>query len=503
MMAAAAERTDLEIVPDLERARALAADHTLVPLRHTFIDDCETPVSAYLKLRGAGPSFLLESAEQGRRFGRWSFLGVQPRALIRLDDGVFTVDGERRELDGGDPYAAVAAQLERYRAAPLEGLPPFAGGAVGLFGYDLVRHAEPTVGQPNPDDVGIPDLALMVSDLLIAFDHLRHEVTVVSHLWADGTEDLETSYAEAVAAIADVRERLSASVPRVEPHPPREPPELRLQHRLGGVRRGRRGGEGAHPRRRRLPGGAEPALVGSGARRGLLDLPRAAHDQPEPLHVLPRLRGLPDRRRVAGVAGEGGGVPGEPAPDRRHPSAGSERAGGRRHRPRAAGRPQGTGRARDAGRSRAQRPRARLRVRHRARGRAHGRRDLLARHAHRLLGVRHPARRRVRNGRPARVLARGHPVRRAEDQGDAGDRRPRAGQARSLRGAVGYVSWSGDLDTCIYIRSAVVAEGRIHVQAGGGIVADSDPELEVRETEHKASAVLRAVELACRQRDWA
>ena len=78
------------------RWRALAREHTLVPLRHTFIDDCETPVSAYLKLRGAGPSFLLESAEQGQRFGRWSFLGVQPRSVIRLDDGVLTVDGARR-----------------------------------------------------------------------------------------------------------------------------------------------------------------------------------------------------------------------------------------------------------------------------------------------------------------------------------------------------------------------------------------------------------------------
>ncbi len=67
--------------------RELAREHTLVPLRHTFIDDIETPVSAYLKLRGEGPSFLLESAEQGQRVGRWSFLGVQPRTVIRLQDG--------------------------------------------------------------------------------------------------------------------------------------------------------------------------------------------------------------------------------------------------------------------------------------------------------------------------------------------------------------------------------------------------------------------------------
>jgi len=75
---------DLELTPSLEEVRELARDHNLVPLRHTFIADCETPVSAYLKLRGDGPSFLLESAEQGQQVGRWSFLGFRPRTVIRL-----------------------------------------------------------------------------------------------------------------------------------------------------------------------------------------------------------------------------------------------------------------------------------------------------------------------------------------------------------------------------------------------------------------------------------
>src|SRR3954452_23001566 len=146
----------LEIRPTLDEARELAAEHSLVPLRHTFIADTETPVSAYLKLRGSGPSFLLESAEGGQRVGRWSFLGVHPRAVMRLDDGVLRVGGEERAFD--DPYAAVADELARYRAAPLADLPPFAGGAVGLFGYDLVRSAEPTVGR-RPQDQGVPELA--------------------------------------------------------------------------------------------------------------------------------------------------------------------------------------------------------------------------------------------------------------------------------------------------------------------------------------------------------
>src|SRR5215218_7810633 len=126
-MDVAAEPADLELTPTLEETRTLAREHTLVPVRHTFIADTETPVSAYLKLRGEGPSFLLESAEQGQRFGRWSFVGVQPRTVMRMQLG-----------DSPDPYESVARELERYRPAPIPGPPtppPFAGGAVGLFGY--------------------------------------------------------------------------------------------------------------------------------------------------------------------------------------------------------------------------------------------------------------------------------------------------------------------------------------------------------------------------------
>src|SRR3954466_4133632 len=204
---------DLELTPGLDRVRELAREYNLVPLRHTFIADCETPVSAYLKLRGGGPSFLLESAEQGQRIGRWSFLGVNPRATIRM-----------WLRAPPDPYGAGAGERDRSRIAPREGLPPFAGGAVGLFGYDLVRSFEPTVGAGNPDEVGVPDMALMVSDLMLAFDHLRHEVTVLANVVATG-EDVDRAYAAAAAAIADVRERLAAPVPRT-PAGRCEPPEF-------------------------------------------------------------------------------------------------------------------------------------------------------------------------------------------------------------------------------------------------------------------------------------
>src|SRR5215210_2235902 len=217
---------DLSITPSLEEVRELARDHSLVPLRHTFIADCETPVSAYLKLRGDGPSFLLESAEQGQRVGRWSFLGFRPRAVIRLERG-----------EHPDPYRLVDDELARYRIAPLDGLPPFAGGAVGMFGYDLARGAEPTIGEPNPDETGMPELAVMVTDVLLAFDHLRHEVTVLANVLLGNhrsgagearplahDEDVDQAYGEAAAAIADVRERLRGPVPQSGVGR-REPPE--------------------------------------------------------------------------------------------------------------------------------------------------------------------------------------------------------------------------------------------------------------------------------------
>src|SRR5436189_3722179 len=197
-MPVAADTAALDIRPSLDEARELAREHSVVPLRHTFIADTETPVSAYLKLRGAGPSFLLESAEGGQRVGRWSFLGVHPRSVMRVDKGVLRVDGVEREFT--DPYAAVSEELSRYRAAPLADLPPFAGGAVGLFGYDLVRTVE-RLPEPGPDPVGTPDMALMVSDALVVFDHLSHQVTIMVNAFVDDQTQADEAYERAAAQI--------------------------------------------------------------------------------------------------------------------------------------------------------------------------------------------------------------------------------------------------------------------------------------------------------------
>ncbi len=497
-MAVAAEAADLEVEPSLERVRELAAGHTHVPLRHVFIDDCETPVSAYLKLRGEGPSFLLESAEQGRRFGRWSFLGVQPRSVIRLQDGELTIDGVPRAFD--DPYAAVGEELERYRVAPLEGLPPFAGGAVGLFGYDLVRYAEPSVGAGNPDELGLPDLALMVSDVLLAFDHLRHEVTVLAHVAVDG--GLERGYAEAVAAIAEVRERLAAPVPRGAAVP-REPPAFVSNMGSDGyaaaVERAReyiRAGDAYQIVPSQRWSAACPVEAFS-IYRGLRTV------NPSPYMYFLDLEDF----EIAGASPE---------------SLVTVEGRRARQRPIAGTRPRGDTAAEDielAGELLAD-----------AKERAEhvmlvdlGRNDLgrvceygsvevdelmaVETYSHLMhivssvsgtLRADVSAIEALRASLPAGTLSGAPKIRAMQiiDELEPVRRGP-------YGGAVGYLSYTGDLDTCIYIRSATVAGGRVHVQAGGGIVADSEPLSEVRETEAKAGAVLAALEVACRQRDWA
>ena len=178
----------LQVEPDLARARELAERHNLIALRHSFIDDCETPVSAFLKLRAldAGePAFLLESAEQGQRVGRYSFIGFRPREVVRWSAG-----------DGGDPYALAAHCVARSSQAPMSDPPPFTGGAVGFFAYDLVRTVEP-LGEANPDPLQLPDMALMLSDLLVVFDHLRHTITILANADVTGTLELERAYAAA------------------------------------------------------------------------------------------------------------------------------------------------------------------------------------------------------------------------------------------------------------------------------------------------------------------
>jgi anthranilate synthase component I len=476
---------ELDLTPGLDEVRGLAREHNLVPLRHTFIADCETPVSAYLKLRGGGPSFLLESAEQGQRVGRWSFLGLHPRETIRMRLG-----------DHPDPYRHVADELGRYRIAPLEGLPPFAGGAVGLFGYDLVRSAEPAVGLPNPDEVGIPDLALMITDVLLAFDHLRHEVTILANVFAG--DDVERSYDAAAATIAEVKEKLAGPVPQLGGGR-REPPEFfsnlgpdgyaaAVERTIEYIRAG--DAYQVVPSQRWT---ANCPVDAFSIYRGL----RAINPSPY-MYFLDF-----EDFQIAGASPESlvkvgaGSVELRPIAGTR-PRTGSDQLlaeellGDAKERAEHVmlvdlGR-NDLGRVCEYGSVQVD--------------------ELMAVEAyshvvHIVSSVSGRLRQDVtpmdalRATLPAGTLSGAPKIRAMQiiDELEPVKRGP-------YGGAVGYLSYTGDLDTCINIRATFVREGKAYLQAGGGIVADSEPAYENRESEAKAGAVMDAIRLACAQPEW-
>jgi anthranilate synthase component 1 len=479
----------LAIEPSLEGARRLAEEHNLIPLRHSFIADTETPVSAFLKLRGRTPqypAFLLESAEQGQRVGRYSFIGVRPREVIKWSLG-----------DPGDPYALAAEAVARYSQAPLPDLPPFAGGAVGYFGFDLVRTVEP-LGDPNPDPVGLPDMALMLSDVLVVFDHLKHTVSIITHAHS---EDLEASYEDAVATIQKARDLLDGpvpdlsgktkTVPTFESNMPREQFEAMVERIIEYVHAGD-AFQVVPSQRWSAPLDVDPFSVYRGLRvvnpspymyfLDFMDF-QVAGASPEPLLT---------------VSG-------------RHVST----------RPIAGTRPRGADAAED------------LRIADELladeKERAEhvmlvdlGRNDLgrvceygsvkvddfmvvetYSTVMHIVSSVSGTLREGVgpadalRSVLPAGTLS-GAPKVRAMQIIDELEPIKRGGYG----GAIGYLSYAGDLDTCIHIRTVVIADGTAHIQAGGGTVADARPDYEFEESMAKARAVKGAIELAARQPEW-
>ena len=319
-VAADASRPARRAVARRGRARWRAST-TSSPLRHTFIDDCETPVSAFLKLRGRDPefpAFLLESAEQGQRVGRFRFIGVRPRKVVRWSLG-----------DDGDPYALAADGGRRLQPGAVPRARRRSPAArSGFFGYDLVRTVEP-LGEPNPDPVGLPDMALMLSDVLVVFDHLKHTITILVNVYADDGE-LEAAYADALATIEKARRLLAGpgarhrarrrrgARPTFASNMPREQFEAMVARIVEYVHAG--------DAFQVVPSQRWSADLDA---RSVLDLPRPAGGQPEPVHVLPGLHGLPDRRRLARAAADRRRPPRLDAPDRRHAPARRRRRRGR------------------------------------------------------------------------------------------------------------------------------------------------------------------------------
>jgi anthranilate synthase component I len=486
--------------PGSPTAQASAGAHNLIPLRETFISDCETPVSAFLKLRELAPgepAFLLESAEQGQRMGRYSFIGFRPRSVLRWSLG-----------DPGDPYALAAAAVAGCRQAPpADGVDgsPFNGGAVGFFGYDLVRTVEP-LGDPNPDLLGLPDMALMLTDALVAFDHLKHTITILANADLDAEPDLGLAEQAARSTIAEVRACLDGPVPR---RAPTEPDEASVTPRFQ-----------SNMSRERFEGMVERIVEYIHAGDAFQVVPSQRWSAEVPVEAFSIYRGL---RTV------------NPSPYMYYLDFGDFQVAGASPEPLLT----------VTGRSVSTRPIAGTRPRgatpeddRRIAGelledekeRAEhvmlvdlGRNDLgrvceygsvhvdelmevetYSHVMHIVSSVSGTLREDVgamdalRSVLPAGTLS-GAPKVRAMQIIDELEQTKRGGYG----GAIGYLSYTGDLDTAIHIRTVVVRDGVAHVQAGGGTVADAKPAYEYEESVAKSSAVIKAVELACRQKDWA
>ncbi len=207
--------------PTLDEYLPLASKHSLVPVYRQLVGDTLTPVTAFRKLQEGDWAFLFESVIGGERVGRYSFVGAGPFLLFQAWDRRVRIDelrtGKVQELQHDDPLRLLEEVLTRYRAPHLPGLPRFCGGAVGYAGYDTVRYVE-KLDHPPPDDRGLPDLSFALYDRMVIFDHINKTIAVVAHAHVDPA-DPRQGYEEAcrrVDALVERLQRTEADLPLVD-----------------------------------------------------------------------------------------------------------------------------------------------------------------------------------------------------------------------------------------------------------------------------------------------
>jgi len=198
----------------------LASSATLIPIVKSVSADLLTPVSAFLAIAAREPhAFLLESVERGEQIGRYTFLGVKPYMRLQAQGSAVEIErGSKREKYDGNVFDFIKQLLSEHRTPVLPGLPPFTAGAVGYFSYDVVRQLE-KIGDHAKDDLHFPDCELMFFDRLLAFDHLRHQIHIVAA--ADvSREKPRAAYERAVRDIAAIEKKLARGVsPAMWRHP--------------------------------------------------------------------------------------------------------------------------------------------------------------------------------------------------------------------------------------------------------------------------------------------
>ncbi|HWC13265.1 MAG TPA: anthranilate synthase component I [Actinomycetota bacterium] len=487
--------------PDRETFRRLAADHNVVPVWREILADIQTPVAAFMRLDPSPHGFLLESVEGGERWARYSFLGGDAFAVVRAKDGDVSVEGDvhlaPEPAEG--PLAYVRRLLDGYRAPRMEGLPPLHGGAVGFIGYDCVRELEHLPAAPD-DDLGLPDLVLLLTRTFVVFDHFTQRVFVITNVPTEGGDE---RYDDAVARCDATVDRLS--VPLAAPGEDVViPASVDFRPTVGdadfedwvvAAKEHIYAGDVFQvvPSRR-----FEVALTGS-----MFDAYRALRTlNPSPYMYFLRL-------------GEGAGQPSMEIAGSSPESLVRVMGDRIEMRPIAGTRERGADEASDRAIAEELLADEKERAEHvmlvdLARNDVGRVAEfgsvsvdelmMIERYSH-VMHIVSSVSGKLAAGRtpfdaftaafPAGTLS-GAPKVRAMQIIDSLERTRRG----PYGGVVGYFDFAGNLDTCITIRTIVAAGGRAFVQAGAGIVADSVPATETEETRRKAEGVIKAAAAA-------
>ena len=487
------------IQPDFKTFSALARQGNLVPVYETYTADLLTPVGAYLRIaRKAKYSFLLESVEGGETIARYTFAGANPAEVFRARGRSCTLEtGGKLVRSDEDPVERLRRLTRRFRPARVPGLPPLIAGAIGYFAYDMVRLVEriPATGR---DDVGLDDCVMMFYLGLLAFDHVQHRVWIIRNVFTEGEGSLREKYDAAVREIQKTRRMLEGPLPKQAEAPPAKP--LRVRSNMtkaqftGAVRK------------------AKSYIRAGDAFQIVVSQRFEARTNAEPFEIYRALRVVNPSPYLYFLKLDDVSVVGS-SPEMLVKVQGRDAT----YRPLAGTRPRG----RDEKEDRELEAELLADPKERA---EHvmlvdlGRNDLgrvceygsvkperlmfVERYSH-VMHIASSLRGRLRDDVdcfdalmacfPAGTLS-GAPKVRAMEIIDELEPTRRGIYA----GAILYLDFSGNLDSCIGLRTLVAKNGRAYVQAGAGIVADSVPEREYEESGNKARAVLKALEIAHR-----
>jgi len=485
------------IQPDFKTFRKLARQGNLVPVYETFTADLLTPVGAHLRIaRGAKYSFLLESVEGGENIARYTFTGANPEEVFRARGHVCTLETSGREIHfDDDPIEQMRRLTARYRPVRVPGLPPLIAGAIGYFAYDMVRLIE-KIPASGRDDLGLDDCVMMFYLGLVVFDHVRHRVWVIRNVFTDGDGSLREKYDAAVREIRSVRRKLEGPLPAQRRAPRRGKLNVRSNmtrpQYLAAVRKAK-------------------AYIRAGDIFQVVPSQRfSAQTSADPFEIYRALRVVNPSPYLYFLRLNDVSVVGS-SPEMLVKVQGREVF----YRPIAGTVPRG----RDEAEDRALEARLIADPKERA---EHimlvdlGRNDLgrvseygsvkperlmfVERYSH-VMHLVSSLRGRLREGVdcfealmacfPAGTLS-GAPKIRAMEIIDELEPMRRGIYA----GAILYLDFSGNLDSCIALRTLVAKGGRVYIQAGGGVVADSVPAREYQETVNKARALVTALEIA-------